>query len=273
MGEFVTRTFPAALYRLRYWWLTIWVANLAVAAAIIAWTMRHPELYSKVLSKTEIDQLVNTDFASYYSEYAHHEFATMVWVNNAWVSGLCIALGVFGFPVIGLLWNNIFNVGVIGALMFDHHRASLFFGMILPHGLLELTAVFVAAAAGSAPLLVLVEPGTTPSRRCLRSRGSGGDRRGHRAGRRAARERRHRRLRDAVRVADLGAGRHRRARRARLLRLCLGPWAAGRSTTVSPETWTVGTSGTPCLSLRDRLATDADRDPEVQSRPWPLSQR
>ena len=37
---------------------------------------------------------------------------------------------------------------IIGALMASHDRASLFFGMILPHGLLELTAVFVAGGAG-----------------------------------------------------------------------------------------------------------------------------
>ncbi|MEO7070623.1 MAG: stage II sporulation protein M [Nostocoides sp.] len=161
--EFVTRTFPASLYRIRRWWITVWVVNLAVVTGIIAWTMRHPELYNRVLTKAEIDRLVNTDFASYYSEYAHHEFATMVWVNNAWVSALCIAFGVFGFPVIALLWNNIFNVGIIGALMFDHHRASLFFGMLLPHGLLELTAVFVAAASGLRLFWSWIDPG--PRRR------------------------------------------------------------------------------------------------------------
>ncbi len=163
VGEFVTRTFPAALYRLRYWWVSVWAANLLVVTAIIAWTMRHPELYGRVLTRSQIDQLVDTDFASYYSEYAHHEFATMVWVNNAWVSALCVTLGVFGFPVVLLLWNNIFNVGIIGALMFDHHRASLFFGMLLPHGLLELTAVFVAAASGLRLFWSWVEPG--PRRR------------------------------------------------------------------------------------------------------------
>jgi hypothetical protein len=32
--------------------------------------------------------------------------------------------------------------------MIGHDRADVFFGLITPHGLLELTAVFVAAAAG-----------------------------------------------------------------------------------------------------------------------------
>ena len=156
---FWTHAFPAALYRLRWWWLSVWAANLVVVAVIIAWTMHHPELYSQALTRAEIDRLVNSDFAGYYSEYAHHEFATMVWVNNAWVSALCIAMGVLGVPVILLLWNNIFNVGIIGALMFEHGRASLFFGMLLPHGLLELTAVFVAAGAGLRLFWAWVDPG------------------------------------------------------------------------------------------------------------------
>lgn len=156
---FWTHSFPAALYRLRWWWLTVWAANLVVVTAIIAWTMRHPELYSQVLTKAQVDQLVNTDFAGYYTEFAHQEFATMVWVNNAWVSALCIAMGVLGFPVILLLWSNIFNVGVIGALMFQNDRGGLFLGLILPHGLLELTAVFVAAGAGLRLFWSWIDPG------------------------------------------------------------------------------------------------------------------
>lgn len=159
VAGFVTRTFPAALYRIRRWWLTVWAVNLVVGVGIAVWTMEHPELYSQVLTTDEIDRLVNTEFASYYSEYAHHEFATMVWVNNAWVSALCVAMGVLGFPVVVLLWQNLFNVGVIGALMFEHHRGSLFLGMLTPHGLLELTAVFVAAAAGLRLFWSWVDPG------------------------------------------------------------------------------------------------------------------
>jgi hypothetical protein len=32
--------------------------------------------------------------------------------------------------------------------MIGHHKSDVFFGLITPHGLLELTAVFVASAAG-----------------------------------------------------------------------------------------------------------------------------
>ena len=43
--------------------------------------------------------------------------------------------------------------------MIGHDRGCLFFGLILPHGLLELTAVFVAAGVGLRLFWSWVEPG------------------------------------------------------------------------------------------------------------------
>jgi uncharacterized membrane protein SpoIIM required for sporulation len=75
------------------------------------------------------------------------------------VAALCISLGILGLPVVYLLWQNVANVGVIGGVMVSHGRADLFFGLILPHGMLELTAVFVAAGTGLRLFWAWVEPG------------------------------------------------------------------------------------------------------------------
>ena len=156
---FLTATFPAALYRLRRWWLAVLLVNVAVAGLMMAWLVQHPGIGSSLMSPAEADRLVNVDFEQYYSEYAASHFAAQVWTNNAWVAALCIALGVFGLPVVYLLLTNIVNVAVIGALMIQHDRGSLFFGLILPHGLLELTAVFVAAGVGLRLFWAWVDPG------------------------------------------------------------------------------------------------------------------
>jgi uncharacterized membrane protein SpoIIM required for sporulation len=157
--RFFTHTFPAALYRTRWWWVTTALGSLLVIALIAAWTLRHPEVYSSQLTPAEIQAYVGTDFERYYSEFPHHEFATLVWVNNAWVAAQCIALGVLGLPVLYVLFSNVQGVGVVAALMMANDRTSLFFGLILPHGLLELTAVFVAAAVGLRLFWSWVEPG------------------------------------------------------------------------------------------------------------------
>jgi len=159
LAVFFTDTFPAALYRTRRWWIATALANVAVAFVIGWWLLAHPAVESSLLSPAEVDQLVRVDFAHYYSEYAASHFAAKVWTNNAWVSALCIALGVLGLPVIYLLLENVLNVAIIGSIMVHHHRASLFFGLILPHGILELTAVFIAGATGLRLFWSWVEPG------------------------------------------------------------------------------------------------------------------
>ncbi len=159
VGQFFLRTFPAALYRLRRWWIATALVNVALAFVIGWWFVANPHLESSLASPAEIKQLVEHDFADYYTQYAAGSFAFRVWTNNAWVAALCIALGVLGFPVVMVLWNNIVNVAVIGAIMWRHDRADLFFGLILPHGLLELTAVFVAAGVGLRLFWSWIEPG------------------------------------------------------------------------------------------------------------------
>ena len=158
-GTFLAATFPAALYRLRRWWLGTLAANVAVAALMMTWLVQHPGVESSMMSPAEADRLVNVDFESYYSEHAASHFAAQVWTNNVWVAALCIAVGVLGLPVVYLLLTNIVNVAVIGALMLAHDRGTLFFGLILPHGILELTAVFVAAGVGLKLFWSWVDPG------------------------------------------------------------------------------------------------------------------
>ena len=156
---FFSDTFPAALYRTRRWWILTALANIGAALVIGWWFLSHPQFESTLMSPSEIDKLVNTDFQHYYSEFAATHFAAEVWMHNAWLTALCIALGVLGVPVVYLLFQNVLNVGLIGAIMINHHRGALFFGLILPHGLLELTAVFVAGATGLRLFWAWIDPG------------------------------------------------------------------------------------------------------------------
>jgi uncharacterized membrane protein SpoIIM required for sporulation len=158
-SSFFTERFPAALYRLRWWWLGTLAGNVVVTAVMMVWLLDHPNVEQSLLSPDEVDQLVNHDFEDYYSTYAASHFALQVWINNAWVSALCIAFGILGLPVIYLLFNNVENLAVIGAIMHRHDHGQQFWGLILPHGLLELTAVFVAGGVGLRLFWSWVEPG------------------------------------------------------------------------------------------------------------------
>lgn len=159
VAAFFTGRFPAALYRLRWWWLGTLAANVVVTGVMIWWLLQHPAVEQSLMSPEEIDQLVRHDFENYYSEYAASHFAAQVWINNAWVAALCIALGVLGAPVIYLLFNNIANLAIIASIMIRHDHAGHFWGLLSPHGLLELTAVFVAGGVGLRLFWSWIAPG------------------------------------------------------------------------------------------------------------------
>jgi uncharacterized membrane protein SpoIIM required for sporulation len=158
VAYFFADQFPAALYRLRWWWLGCLAGNVVVTAVMMIWLLENPQVEQTLISPEEVDQLVNSDFESYYSENAASAFATRVWINNSWVSALCIALGVLGFPVIYLLFTNIANLAIVGSIMTRHDRGELFWGLIIPHGLLELTCVFVAGGVGLRLFWSWIEP-------------------------------------------------------------------------------------------------------------------
>lgn len=157
--QFFVERFPAALYRLRWWWLATMAASIVMTAVMMIWLLEHPVVEQSLLSPEEVDQLVRHDFEDYYSEYAASHFAAQVWVNNAWVTALCLALGILGVPVIYLLLTNLANVAILGSIMIRHDHGAHFWGLILPHGLLELTAVFVAGGVGLRLFWSWVEPG------------------------------------------------------------------------------------------------------------------
>jgi len=171
-ARFFTVGFPAAVYRSMRWWASVAVAFCAVAAAVGAWVAANPHVQASIAAPEEIRQLVEQDFAAYYSSNPAGSFAAQVWTNNVWVAAGSLILGALvGLPVIYILWQNALNVGIAGGLMAAGDRLDLFFGLILPHGLLELTAVFVAAGAGLRLGWTVVDPGRRPRAQALAEEG------------------------------------------------------------------------------------------------------
>lgn len=159
VGRFFARSFPAALYRMRWWWLSVMAASFGAAVVMGWWLIEHPRIENSLMSQAQIEQLVQNDFESYYSEYAATSFAARVWTNNFWLAALCIGFGVFCLPVIYMLYQNMLNLAIIGSIMIRHGRGDLFFGLITPHGLLEMTCLFVAAGVGLRLFWAWVAPG------------------------------------------------------------------------------------------------------------------
>jgi len=157
--RFFTRTLPAAMYRVRWW--GVWVSVAVIVAGAISgwWTLNHEESLELVGDAATRAQIANESFASYYTEYSNSSFTALVWTNNAWLAFQCIAFGITGiFPLI-LLYNTALQLGVAAAIMAEAHALDVFFSLIIPHGLLELSAVFVAAGAGLRLFWTMLVPG------------------------------------------------------------------------------------------------------------------
>lgn len=159
VARFFVVGLPAALYSTWRWWVGVAVATLLLSWIIAAWVADNPEVQASIAAPEEIRQLVEQDFQAYYSSNPAGSFAAQVWTNNAWIAAICLVSGILIVPVLWILLTNALNLGVAAGLMASADRLDLFFGLITPHGLLELTAVFVAAGAGLKLGWTLIDPG------------------------------------------------------------------------------------------------------------------
>ncbi|MFC7535137.1 stage II sporulation protein M [Actinoplanes sp. GCM10030250] len=165
VGHFLTDGFPLALYEARRWWISLALLLLALTTALILYIADDPAIAELFLSQSQIDRLVASDFVGYYSEYQAQNFAAQVWTNNALLTAQCIAAGVLIVPVVYLLGSNMFNVGLTGGVMVDAGAGSTFLSYLAPHGLLELTCVFIGAGVGLRIGWAWIAPGPFRTRR------------------------------------------------------------------------------------------------------------
>ncbi|MFE6863546.1 stage II sporulation protein M [Nocardia sp. NPDC057668] len=173
IGLFFTRRFPAAAYRAWPWWVSVAALFLAVSTALGAWVAESDSARRHLGIDSDTDELTRPGgaFETYYSEHSHDAFAAKVWTNNASVAAAALFTGVLILPAVYVMFMNAMNLGVSAGLMAEAGRLESFFGFILPHGMLELTAIFVAGGAGLKLGWTLIDPGHETRARALARQG------------------------------------------------------------------------------------------------------
>lgn len=149
IARFFSETFPAAA----------WTCRRAIAAAALllfvpalglgVWLYASGEVRNAVVDEETQRMLAANDFESYYKSQDASGWAVQLFTHNIEVAVLSYAGGaVGGLGGAYLLITNGANLGVSGAIMHSQNEGTLFWGLIIPHGLLELTAIVVASGAG-----------------------------------------------------------------------------------------------------------------------------
>ncbi|MBB2976318.1 putative membrane protein SpoIIM required for sporulation [Microbacterium endophyticum] len=157
--RFFALQLPAAFYRVRWTALAVAVGFTVIAFLVTLWISADPRAVAALGDRADLQQYAEGDFTAYYSENPAAVFAGTVWTNNAWIAAQCVLFGVTGLWPLMIVIQNAVSLGQAAAVMVEFDRLDVFFSFILPHGLLELTCVFVAAAAGLQIFWAWVAPG------------------------------------------------------------------------------------------------------------------
>lgn len=161
LGRFLGWTFPAAVWTCRRQMaaaaLLLW--GSAIVLGLVFWLA--PGRLDLVLPSSVRRAYIDKDFVDYYSNNPSIVFFSDVTTNNILVSVLAYGFGaVLVLPGAWILFQNGANLGVVGGLFASEGRFwNTFMVYVVPHGLLELTAITVAGGAGIRVGWTLFSPG------------------------------------------------------------------------------------------------------------------
>ena len=160
LGRFFTETFPAAVWHSR-WFIAVSAALTFVPAIIVGvWLAHSPKALDAVAPGPLRQAYLGHDFSNYYSAQPSAQFAAQVTTNNIQVAFFAFAGGgLLGALTVFILVMNGANVGQAAGLFAAAGQQPHFYGLILPHGLLELTSVVIAGGAGLRLGWTIIDPG------------------------------------------------------------------------------------------------------------------
>ena len=161
--EFMATTFPAAVWHCRRSVAAGATLLLVPAVAFGLWVANSDAALEASAPAAVREAYLENDFEEYYSSGPAAAFSSRVFTNNVQVAALAFAGGIaFCLLTAVVLAFNGANLGVVAGMFASAGKAPLFWGLILPHGLLELTSICVAGGAGLRLGWVLIDPGDRP---------------------------------------------------------------------------------------------------------------
>jgi uncharacterized membrane protein SpoIIM required for sporulation len=181
--DFVLYGFPAAFRR--NWRAILTAAAFMFLPALLAYvtTVINPEHAKMFVPESAIQEVQkrakqkiitgwggNTNYEGLMSSPG---ISSYIMVNNIKVSVRAVAFGVsMGIGTALVLIFNGMMIGGLSGIATEYNVDLLFWAVILPHGILELTAICIAGGAGLKLASALFAPGHLPRRDALRLAGN-----------------------------------------------------------------------------------------------------
>lgn len=167
--DFFGTTVPATFQDCLPFWLFALGLLLAGGAAGYYATAGNPD-WATVLGGGGLKEMMGAFLESdkpagqYFAETAqsmgHSGFSGFLMTNNIQVAMLCFALGIgWGVGTVFVLVRNALHLGVALGLGAHHGKLLVMLSIVAPHGVVEISAVVVAAAAGLRLGYALIDPG------------------------------------------------------------------------------------------------------------------
>jgi uncharacterized membrane protein SpoIIM required for sporulation len=169
--RFLLDEYPRMVWEIRRYVYAAAVVQIALAVASFAWALDDPVDAASFLPAQMRDVA-----------YLHHHpipaslmapSAAGIFVHNIYVSLLDVGGGLtMGLATAYGLYMNSMLLGVLSGLANQPHASAEYWSLILPHGVIELTAFTICAGAGLSLAAAVLRAGPVPRPQAIRAAGT-----------------------------------------------------------------------------------------------------
>jgi uncharacterized membrane protein SpoIIM required for sporulation len=152
---------------------TLLATALFLVALLAGWlvTVHDPGFAHRMLGPQMLDSIERREMWTHSIVAMKPVAASGITTNNLGVAFAMFALGITGLGTIWMLAVNGLVLGSVGAATWHAGMALSFWSFVVPHGALELPAVFIAGGSGLELARGLFFPGLLPRRESLSQAG------------------------------------------------------------------------------------------------------
>lgn len=169
---FLISGFPLLIKKNSKYILTATALFLLGAAISFLFTIISTDNAGVFISQDMVDGVLNSNINEYNINRNGAILSPFIFTNNIKVGILAFALGItFSVGTVWVLYANGYPLGALAALYLHKGGNLIFWSLILPHGILELFAIFVCGGAGFIIGYSLINPGKYSRKDSLIMRG------------------------------------------------------------------------------------------------------